>query len=290
MNLITKQEEEKRFLELVQIVGKQQALFCCCAIYDVPYDDEIEAETWEEYNRLLLKKKGEAGTFKDGITDIMEIARRVEPDEERWLAEWGIGDEEKPYTEDDYIRLDELYATYTSRLRGSGGMDEWQEDTLRTCSKMRLTADKALAKGDKDSISIASTLNKMIQENLSSEQLRKKDAKPVEQARIDGIVEALARKTGCGIDLSMENAVAICSKWLASHHYPMTRDAADHMLLAIINCTRSNNDMPEIDELPETAKFDKKFSTMFADEPNENEDEAFDYLNLPRESDRPKGK
>ena len=290
MNLITKQEEEKRFLELVELVGKQQALFCCCAIYDVPYDDEIEAETWEEYNRHLLKKKDEGDTLKDGIPDFLSVVRKVETDEDKWMAEWGIGDEDKPYSNDDYIRLDELYNTYTSRLRGAGGMDEWQEDTLRTCSKMRLTADKALAKGDKDSIQIASTLNKMIQENLSSEQLRKKDAKPIEQARIDGIVEALARKTGCGIDLSLEKAVEVCSKWLMSHHYPITRDAADHMLLAIINCTRTNNDTPELDELPENMKFDKRYSTMFADEPNEAEEEAFEYLNLPRESKRPKGK
>lgn len=284
-----KEELEKRFIELKQTIGDSEALFVFCAFFDIPLDLAVQADTqavtWEEYQKAI-SPTGLIG-FRNGQTDMREVVKDSMTDEERWTVEWGIGDEEKPYSQNDYIRLDEIFRTYSSRLRGAGGMDALQEDTLRNCSKMRLAADKALAKGSKDDIAKASTLNKMIQDNLSSEQLRKKDAKPVEQARIDGIVEALAKKFGKGIDITFEDAVEICGKWLMSNKYPVTRDAADHMLLSIINCTRGNNDMPELDELPAKMKFDKRFATQFAEEPNEIEDEVFKYLNFARESQRP---
>ena len=283
---MTNTEQEKRFRELSGIVGEREATFAFCEVFDVPFDLNIDAYTWADYKEQAAKL--DVKGFRNGITDAGAVAEAELTDEERWEAEWGIGDEAKPYTEQDYRRLDELFRTFSSRLRGAGGMDALQEDTLRNCSKMRLAADKALAKGGKDNISIASTLSKMIQDNLSAEQLRKKDAKPVEQARIDGIVEAIAKKWGKGIELTYEDAVAICSQWLADHKYPITTDAADHMLLSIINCTRGNNDMPEMDELPQTMKFDRRFSTQFAEEPNEIENEVFKYLNLARESQRPK--
>lgn len=283
---MTNAEQEKRFRELSAVVGETIAAFIFCGFFDIPFDINIQAHTWTDYMQQAagLDTKG----FINGITDITVAAEAELSDEERWEAEWGIGDEANPYSEKDYRRLDELFRTFSSRLRGAGGMDALQEDTLRNCSKMRLAADKALAKGGKDNISIASTLSKMIQDNLSAEQLRKKDAKPVEQARIDGIVEAIAKKWGKGIELSYEDAVAICSQWLAEHKYPITTDAADHMLLSIINCTRGNNDMPEMDELPQSMKFDRRYSTQFAEEPNEIESEVFKYLNLARESQRPK--
>jgi hypothetical protein len=167
----------------------------------------------------------------------------------------------------------------SSRLKKSGGMDEQQEHIIRSCCRMSLLSEKSIAKGDKENIDIAAKLNKMIQDNLSSENLRKKDEKPVEVAKIHGIVEALNNKYGVGVELTHEQAVKICSEWLISHRYPMTVDAADQMLKAIINCTRTNNDEPEIERIPEEFGFANN-CCEFAETSNGIELEAFNYLGI----------
>lgn len=267
---------KNRFQELISDIGYEMALYCYCAVNDMEYNPEIVVQNWHEYTTKVEKE------FRFGDMNPQHAFEKSLDDMEKWNMIWGHGDPNKPYTEEDYKRLDKLFETYSSRLTKAGGMDEVQEDTLRSCSKMRLEADKALAKGGKDNITISSQLNKMIQDNLSSEQLRKKDSKPIENARIDGIVDAIARKYGVGVEMTQEEAVALCSKWLADHHYNMTMDAAEHVLLAIINCTRSNDDLPEISELPTIAKFDAGLASQFEDSPNEMEIDAYEYLGIKR--------
>lgn len=276
-----KKSEDNRFYSLVNEVGYDLALYCFCAVYDVEYHLGISKKDFEGYSKMYTEK------FVKGEMDVSEIINEGMEDEERWIAQWGEGDANKPYTQNDYKKLDKLFETYSSRHSGLGGMDAQTEDTLRSVCVMRLNADKCIAKGGKDNISMASTLNKMIQELLSAEQLRKKDAKPIETARVDGIVDAISRKWGLSMECTREEAEAACARWLISHRYPMTSDAADHMLLAIINCTRNNNDIPELTELPKKMKFDKRFATEFADDPNDFEIEAYDYLGITRESDLP---
>lgn len=267
---------KNRFQELVGDVGYEIALYCFCAVRDLEYKPEIKVQNFPEYAAKVEKE------FRFGDMNVQHAFDKSLSDIEKWQMVWGIGDENKPYTVEDYKRLDKLFDTYSSRLQKAGGMDAVQDDTLRVCSKMRLEADKALARGGKDNISIASQLNKMIQDNLSSEQLRKKDSRPAETARLDGIVEAIAKKYGVSVELSYDEAIEICSKWLANQRYNMTMDAAEHMLLAIINTTRSNDDMPEIKTLPKKARFDMTYASQFDDEPNELEREAYEYLDIKR--------
>lgn len=266
-----------RYNQLVEIIGKEMALFCLCAVVNVEYIPDMEYVSFSDYKEQLKGRR-----FRDGITK-----PKAEPVDgikmkEVWRKRWGIGNEDKPYTVEDYQTLDDTFETYASRLKRAGGMDALQEDTLRVCSRMRLEADKALAKGGKDNIGIASTLNKLIQDNLSSEQLRKKDAKPIETTRVDGIVEAITKKYGVSIEMTTEEAIEVCSRWLVEHHYPITMDAAEHILLSIINCTRSNNDLPEYAELPEIYKFTDAMQYEFASSPNEEEKEAYEYLGIQR--------
>lgn len=265
---------KNRFRELVDDVGYEIALYCYCAVNDLEYKPEVVVDNWHEYTAKVDKE------FRFGDMSVQHAFEKSLSDVDKWKMVWGIGDENKPYTIEDYKRLDKLFDTYSSRLQKAGGMDAVQDDTLRVCSKMRLEADKALAKGGKDNIQIASQLNKMIQDNLSSEQLRKKDSKPIETAKIDGIVDAIARKYGVGVELTYDDAIEICSKWLANHHYNMTMDAAEHVLLAIINTTRGNDDLPELHTLPPKARFDMTLASQFSDEPNDLENDAYDYLGI----------
>lgn len=267
--------QNTRYINLMNQIGEDMARFCMCAAFNYAYDPDIDCVSFEDYVDQIKGRK-----FRDGEMKIHEQIDISDEQYQLWVRTWGIGDKSKPYTIDDYQKLDQTFETYASRLEKSGGMDALQEDTLRSCSKMRLEADKALVKGGKDNIQVASTLGKMIQEQLASEQLRKKDEKPIGIAKLDGIVDALAKKYGSGAELTYEEATKICSQWLLSHKYPHTMDAAEHMMLAIINTTRQNNDMPIMPELPEEAKFPESMASEFEDKPNETEKEVYEYLNI----------
>lgn len=274
-------EVSSRFLELAGNVGGDVALFCICATLNLPVDTEQPVPTWEAYLDYLEGLPRQE-SFIDGETDVETVIADGASEQERWERDWGYGDPDNPYTVQDYKSLDGIFRMYSMRLDAAGGMDAQQEDTLRNCSRMALLRDKCIAKGDKDSASIAQTMNKMIQENLAAENLRKKDAKPIEAARVDGIIDAMQKRYGIGgADLTKEQFLEIFFKWCRSKRYPETVDAAEHAMLSIINTMRENDDLPDIPELPAHARMGD-YAHEFAKEPNEQEREVYEYLNLTR--------
>ena len=284
---------EERLKALSQEIGHGLAMYCVCASSNKPYVPHLITETWEEYVEALNEAPDYKGKgFIDGETDIRAVINNETEDTQKWEKTWGAG-----FTINEYKRLDSLFATYSERLIKAGGMDAKQEDTLRVCTKMRLESDKALQKGGKDNIDIAYKLNKMIQENLSEENLRKKDEKPIEEIRIDTIVDALEKagmaKEGKILDLPqlqeqlLRRLGALGGK--PSHKYPYTLDAADQMIHIIANTMYSNDSLPEITDLPDNMRFDENVSCEFASEPNADEEEAYRELGLMRER-KPKKK
>lgn len=284
-------QDEIRFNTLSSIVGKEIALFCYCAVYDLPYYTDIHCDNWEEYQAAVEAFKGNEVVFEDGETNLRVVLEQGMEDMEQCAIVWGEG-----YEPHEYKRLNSIFNTYSERLRRSGGMDAQQEDTLRVCSRMRLEADKALSKGGKDNIDIAAKLNKMIQDNLSAENLRKKDEKPLEDLRIDSIVDALEKaglvKAGKILPLPdlqkalLERLGTLGGK--PSHKYPYTLDAADQMILAIINTMHANDGLPELTELADNMKFDANVACEFADEPTPEEIETYRELGLVRHRDTKK--
>ena len=260
------------------------AFFCFCAAHNVPYRTDIETDDWEIYLKHL-KEEDHAG-FAQGETSVDVAIEQGMVDEERWKHQWGVGDEAHPYTKDDYIHLDDNFRRYAARLNAAGGYDLQQEDVLRHCSRLALLRDQCVARGDKESVDKAAKLDKMIQDNLAAENLRKKDAKPIESARVDGIVDALRKKYGVGMELTQEQAAEVCARWMSSHHYPVTMDAVEHALLSIINCTRGNNDLDALSELPRYARFDP-FSGEFDSSPSLTEQESYSYLGVGKFPRRP---
>ena len=271
----------ERFLDLASIVGGDIALYCLCAAYNLPVYAEEPIPSWTEYLNILDGIK-RTETFIDGETDVESILLRGATEAERWESEWGTGDPDNPYTAKDYKTLDSIFKTYSSRLDAAGGMDAQQEDTLRHCTRMALLRDKCIAKGDTDSIKKAATLDKMIQDNFSSENLRKKDAKPIENARVDGIIDAMQKKYGVSAEMTKAQFLEIFFKWCHSKRYPETVDAAEYAMLAIINTMRANNDLPDVPELPKEASGMSAYAEEFAPEPNETEQGVYEYLNLTR--------
>lgn len=274
------EEISKRFLDLASVLGGDIALYCICAVLDLPVYPKKSVPTWEEYLSYLENLQKQE-SFIDGETDVETVIAEGASEQERWERDWGYGDPDHPYTAQDYKSLDGIFRMYSMRLDAAGGMDAQQEDTLRNCSRMALLRDKCIAKGDKDSAAIANTMNRMIQENLAAENLRKKDAKPIESARVDGIIDAMQKRYGSGADMTKDQFLEHFFKWCRSKHYPETVDAAEHAMLSIINTMRENNDLPDLPTLPEQAKMDA-YAHEFAEEPNEQEQEVYEYLNLTR--------
>lgn len=323
LNELIKMEDEQQvqYERIEKTVGSETLVyFCCCAVFDVPFfpdavPDRNEKQKWIAYKkRLRFKNLDKKGTlrFKDGVTDFLKAYGEEADAEEvsgivrqeraqvpgavaktgtrKQIQVWGIGSEESPFTKEDYDRLDDIFKTMSDRLVSAGGMDVQQEDTLRQASIMRLMRDKFVLAGDKDSIAKATQLDRMIKENLSAEQLRKADAKPVEDVRIDSIMDAL-EKWGAVEDgkiLSFQDLTEFLLKQLGrlggkpAHRYSQTLDAADYELWFIRNCMAQNEDLPPTQELPDNMRFPEEVADEFSAEPTDDEIRAYEGIGIVR--------
>lgn len=278
---IAPEGQVQRFEALRAVIGTDAAIYVMCAYLDLPYDPDVTVRSWDGYLKSVRAKNAEA-RFQDGETDIRSALEEGMADVDRWKREWGVGDEESPYSAEDYRRLDEIFKTLAARLQGSGGYDAQQEFTLRNCSHMALLREKCIRKGDKESVSKAKDLDKMISDNLAAENLRKKDEKPQQTARLDGIVEAIGRKYGVGLFSTYDQVMEAIVRWLnEKRRYANSQDAAEQGLMAIINCTRNNSDMPILTETPSDVFLDQ-YAGEFDNSAGEREREkpVYDYLGV----------
>lgn len=279
----TDQKWENRYRSLTNYVSEQVALYVVCAANDVAYMTDIEADGWIDYLTKLKKKmRDSVPGFRSGVVDIRTAIKESLDNQERWEAEWGRGSEEKPYTVDDYRRLDEIFSTLASRPERTGGMDALQDFNLHTCAKLNLLAEKRIARGGKDDLAQAEKAINTARKILEDEQLRKKDAVPWQELTIDGIVDKL-RKDGLSAEMGFEEVLSyICRKLRRENIYDFDVDAAEHMLLAITNTMRINNDEPELETLPPQMRFTPELTRQFSAQPNETQEEVYEYLGLQR--------
>ena len=268
---MTKQEQEITYNRICTVLGQEMAAFCLCAVLDLPYDPEAQVETWAEYRDGMEK-----GAFSDGVTDANTALLAGMPTQERWETVWGDG-----YSESDYRQLDDLYRTMTSQLDATGGLDPQQQDTARTCARMALNRNKLISSyKDKDAIATANTLDKMIRENLKDSNMRKADILPTQKQRLDGFVDALQRQ-GLSIEMTEEDVFSWFYRKCKQKKYEMTTDAADWMLLSILRTMAKNDDLAEPMDIEEDMSL-AAFESEFADEPNEEEQAAYEYLGIVR--------
>lgn len=274
---------EKIEKRLTEILGAEAAIFVLCALEDVPYypgSRETDYTSYRRYLRMLEAPKG-SGCFEDGCTDIQVALRQGLSQEELWIQTWGEGDPEHPYTDKQYRRLDMLFKIMTGQLEAVGALTEQQEDTARTCAVWALQREEKSAKGDKESISIAKDLDKLIRDNLRDCNMRSMDISPAQAQRPDGFVDALKNKYGLSAEMTKDDVMQAFYTWCKSRKHPQTVDAEEHALLAIIQTMQKNNDLPVDVELPQELKLDQ-FGFEFADMANEEEQAAYDYLGIAR--------
>ena len=265
---------------LSAVIGPDLALYCICAVYDIMFDPSGDFENLDDY-----AKEHESYSFTDGITDVNTAILAGMAQQDRWETIWGDG-----YTESDYKQLDDLYRTMTAQLDSTGGIDRQQDDAARTCARMALNRNKLILNfRDKDAIATANTLDKMIRENLKDANMRKADILPSAQQRPDGFVDALKKKLGLSItEMTKDDVMQAFFAWCRSKHYPETVDAEEHAMMAILRTMQKNDDLIEPVELPKEFDFGP-YEAQFEQEPNEMEQDAYEYLGLVRNEFRDKG-
>lgn len=318
------EEQQLQFERIEKAVGSTSAaLFCCCAVFDVPFRteavpvDHSVSKRWTEYLKKLRfrgwDKKGKA-RFRDGTTDFLKVFGEDVPAEETaelikeeakhqkkvnnagtelQMNTWGKGNPENPLTKEDYDRLDYFYETLTSRLNSAGGVDNQQELILRKVAELYREEEKLRAEGN---IGDAQKCVKMALDLLSSEQLQRKDAKPVEDVRIDSIMDALENWGAVqdGKILSFEQLTEFLLKELGrlggtpAHRYTQTLDAADYELKFIQNCMAQNEDLPQWMELPDNMRFPEEVANEFSPEPSDDEIRAYEGIGIVRNRDAAK--
>lgn len=298
--------QQERYDAIARATSDSLALFYCCIEFDRPFDmlavpkEPDVGEKWIAYlDNLRLKKldtrRGEPLGFLDGLTDITKIfgegltageftkavgneksARNRKVGTAQQRKNWGENSAKNPYTSEDYDELDRIYEALASDLMAAGGVSVKQEFILRDCAKMTLDRDKMRAIGQYDK---AAKLNKMVQDNLSSEGLRKRDAKPIDDLRIDGIVDRL-EKAGLlknGKQCSPDEMFEILFHRRPKYSY--TKDAAEQILLYMVNTTRVNDGLSELPTLPPDMRLRDDLG-QFAEEPDEQEKESYKELGI----------
>jgi hypothetical protein len=265
-------EQELTFIRLQNTIGRDMALYCMCAVLNLPYNSESDAESWEEY-----RSESEKGEFADGETDVNAAFLAGMPTAERWATLWGDG-----YSESDYRQLDDLYRTMTAQLDSTGGIDRQQDDTARTCALMALQRNKLIRKADKDSVAMAKQYDAMIRDNLKDSNMRKADILPTATQKLPTIVDVLRKNLNLNVDnFTQDDVWAAFYAWCKKKKYPFTMDAVEHIIMLIMNLIQKNDDMPELYQAPDDMNFGP-YEAEFEKEPNEAEMEAYDYLGLVR--------
>lgn len=292
-------------------MGYKLALYMTCAQFSMPYRPELlgkakefDPDSKKPFTGYLLalknagadKFRGGFQTFQDGMTDItkafggeyatLEVDDEMLSDEEYkkghigQVKDWGYGPEDRPYTQDDYDQLDKFFEALTENRVN---VTKQIEMAIRNICVMKLEQQYSIFKGN---FTEAKRLEDIIKAEMEGEQLRKKDELPQDRVRLDDIVLACERAGLVG--KSYEELLDIFGSRLFHTKYGYTRDAADQMLLYIVNATRTNEGYAELDRLPDDFAIQDTLGE-FAEKPDEIEKQIYRDLHIAPLNMKPKG-
>ena len=299
------------FDRLASIEGRSIALFHTCAALNIPLKpivlDGIDFEDCDEPFRTYINALSESGQdtkrgkvlgFESGCTALQEVFGRELSHEDfaayidrertkigklQGTAEqrerWGVLPIYKgiAMTDEIYDELDRQLTTRIDSLKGIT-ITPQVENTLMTVCKKSVIADYLMRQGLLDP---AIKVQKSIDLDLSVEQLRKKDEKPIANFTPDAWITALEKaevmENGQFMPLpEIEEAVI---KIMKGRGYDQTLDAAHQLELNTVNNARRNADQQTIFELPEDMRITDELGE-FAAEESEEEREAKRYAGL----------
>ena len=266
--------QQKVFIWLSSCIGYKLAMFFMCAMMNVPYLPNLFGDiktyqgdmgAWVGYIIAVRKSDKERGGgrrgFENGVTDLKKAFKAyntLEIDDDMLSNEdyqsgikaqldlWGAGPKDSPYTPEDYEILNRQYIALTEERPNRNAQAELA--IIRIC-KWTLEQEKLIAKKE---YSDAQKIGTLIEKEMTSEELRKKDRKADNMIRLDDIILACER-AGL-LNLSMDELWTKLANYAFHPTFPFTRDATDQMILQIINASRWNEGQTEIDRLPNEFK------------------------------------
>ena len=291
--------QQKVFMWLSSCVGYKLAMFFMCAFMNIPYLPNLFPEiktyqgdmgAWIGYIVAVRKsdkeRGGSARGFENGLTDIKKAFKTynsLQVDDEMLSAEdyengikaqnelWGSGPKDSPYTPEDYEILNRQYIALTEERPNRNAQAELA--IIRIC-KWTLEQEKLIAKKE---YSDAQKIGTLIEKEMTSEELRKKDRKADNMIRLDDIILACER-AGL-LNLSMDELWTKLANYAFHPTFPFTRDATDQMILQIINASRWNEGQTEIDRLPNEFKIKDNLGE-FSEEQDSTEKYLYKELQL----------
>lgn len=301
----------KQFNRIEEENGTHLAIFICCAAFNIPCIPGVcpaeilqEKENhWGIYVEELYKSGklfsgDKAKTFFSGVCDIRKVFGRdlSEKDFARYIAaeqakieklvgtseqraRWGAEDlcKDYPMTQAMYDELDEKYDLWMERYKGVSSPQ--LEQNIITICKRNMLSEYLLRTGDYTG---AKTVQKMVDDLMSSEQMRKKDEKPVESLRIDALVTALenAGLMESGDLLPYDELIeALRDNFIKVPKYDYSLDVVDQVIADIYNSMRANADQEIVTEIPSSLKPVDAYGE-FASKPTEEERKKMRFAGL----------
>lgn len=300
--------ESDMFDNLAKIEGKYIALYHICVALDIPVkpivldgiDFDNEEQPFLTYINLLEEKKmnvkkGKLLGFKDGITDLRGVfgkslshtdfaacieneKKKIQKDNkdlcgtEEQRERWGVLPIYKglQMTAEIYDELDRQLFNRMESLKGIT-ITPQIENTLIIVAKNSVIYDFLIRQG---LVKQALDMQKSIDLALSSEQLRKKDEKPLSNFRPDAWIDSFEKAglMGDGQFLTLAEIEDAMIKIMRGKGYEQTLDAAHQLELNIINNANKNVDKPTVFELSKKMKISDElgeFAQVESDEEKE---------------------
>lgn len=298
--------EQSIFDSMAETQGRFMGLFFTCIALDVPCSPFVLEDCQDEYNsgdsawityiNALSEKKadtkngkpvgfnggavtslqrlfGKDLTHKDFVAYIDNERKKIDqlPGTKEQRERWGTLPLVKglAWTNELYDELDRIYQARVSSFKGQT-LSLQQELTLIRVSKKDAIADYYTRLGNTKG---AADIEKSASQLLADEQMRKKDEKPVEHFRMDALVVAL-EKFGCmenGDFLNYDELIEVLrDKFIKSKKYDYSLDAADQVVLDVLNAMRANADLMQLTELPSEFAVEDEYGEF---EPEETEEE-----------------
>ena len=268
--------QQKKFAEIMKYVDSDiMALYITCIMFDTPFyvedakelfeNDDI-AEEWVAYlNAIRQKQKnkdssGDFYSFSDGDT-VMEQVFAEENEEQDKENKWGIVfDEdgtERSFTDRELRELETLYREQAAEYKGA--ITPRVDMSLREICICRLEWKKRVGMGDSQG---AKRYMDMIKDAMAREGMRAIDSKPLEQMRIDSIIDNLEKKgfVEKGKIVGKKKLLNLLAKDHPKYHTSL--DVVDAMMMQIINTMRKNNGESELSELPVDAQIADVFGEL----------------------------
>lgn len=295
-----------------QNVGAYMALFAACMSLNVPFwpmrlpkvADFLEIpDRWVFYNELIADEvHGENGLvrgFRDGEMNILRLFGNSlsKRDVGEYLKVTQQHEAEKPGTREQrerwgdeplcdglamtdkvYAELDRQYENWCGRYRGQTITPQLADSIVKIC-KWNLVTDYLVKTGEYVN---ASKIQKMVDDLMASEQMRKKDERPVETMRLDALVVALEKAGAMENDqfkTAPEIAQYFFERFFKKKKYNYSIDAADHMIFDYYNNARMNADLPPENTLPADLRLEDELGE-FEPEPTDEEIKRARYAGL----------